>query len=349
MIINLINNKPKYKKMKILIFTTDKNRFIHLLNQLKNNINFNIENIILLSTSYLDGKEFSFGDETIKVQNINHYKEFDDETVAIFMVNKELTEQYIYDFIENDSIVLDNSGYYLEDNNIPTIMYDLNINKIEEYKNKNVIKLPSASTIQLLRTIEPLNKINKIKRIVISTYQATSNINNSAMDELFLHTKKIYENSFLPPENFKKQIAFNVLPQVGDIDNNNYYKEEQRIMLETNNILNNKINITATCAFVPVFTCNCQSINIEFENSFNLDDIYNIYEDSIDYINIIDRFDEFKYATPKEVATEENVFISRIRRDSSIKNGLNLWSVADNINLESENIVEILKALQEKI
>ncbi len=335
--------------MKIVIFTTDKNRLIHLLNQLKNSKIFNIENIILLSTSYLDGKEFSFEDKTIKVQNINHYKNFDSKTVAIFMVNKEFTEQYIYDFIENDSVVLDNSDYYLEDNNIPTIMYDFNINKIEEYKNKNVIKLPSASTIQLLRTIEPLNKINKIKRIVISTYQATSNINNSAMDELFLHTKKIYENSFLPPENFKKQIAFNVLPQVGDIDNNNYYKEEQRIMLETNNILNNKINITATCAFVPVFTCNCQSINIEFENSFNLDDIYNIYEDSIDYINIIDRFDEFKYATPKEVATEENVFISRIRRDSSIKNGLNLWSVADNINLESENIVEILKALQEKI
>lgn len=344
--VKLLTTIINEKFMKTVIFSVDRNRIMHILEKLEKE---NFEEPVLLSTSILEGKEFSFKNINIKVKNINSYKNYNRNNIAVFMVGRELSEKYIYDFIENDMVVLDGSDYYLDDKNIPTVLYNVNRNEIKKFKNKNIVKLPSASTIQLIESIKPLENIGEIKRLVVSTYQAVSSVGKSAMDELFLHTKKIYENSFLLPENFKKQIAFNVLPQVGDVGENNYYGEEQRILVECSYLLKGKAKITSTCAIVPVFTANCQAINVELKNSFNLENIFESYENNPDYIDIVDRFEEFNYATPKEVATEENISISRIRRDFSIENGLNLWSVADNIKLETKNIVEILKFLGDLI
>lgn len=329
--------------MNIVIFTTDKNRFIHILQQIENEKEIKINEIVLLSTSELENKEISYKNSVIRIKNINTYKEYKNINVAIFIVSKELSSNYIYNFIENDCIVFDNSDYYIDDTNIPTILYNINNDRLKDYQNKNIIKLPSSSTIQLLTTINPLYNLSEIKRIVVSTYQSTSTISKKAIDELFMHTKKLYENIFLEAVNFKKQITFNVLPQIGDVTDDKYYLEEKRIINESQEILNNGIAITATCAMVPTFVGNCQSINIEFKNSFDIKDVYNVFQKNSDCISLLDRFEDYRYATPKEVVTEENVFISRIRKDESVKNALNLWSVADNLKLEAVNIVNLLK------
>ena len=334
--------------MTIAIFTEDKNIFLNILKSFENNNNFNKNNIKLLSTFELENKEMSFKNDVITIQNINSYKDFNNTNIAIFCVRNELTEKYVYDFIENDCIVLDGSSYFINDNVIPTIDYNINKNNIKEYEYKNVIKLPSQSTLQLTGILNIFKKINKINKVIVSTYQSASGISKNAMDELFLHTKKIYENSFLPAVNFKKQIPFNVLPQVGDIGKNGYYEEEIRIIEETKEIIDKQIKITPTCAIVPVFNGNCQSVSIEFENDFELNDIYTLFEQNEDFVTVLDRFEEFNFATPKEIAMENTIFISRIRQDLCDKKTLNIWTVADNLTLYSNNISNIVNFLLAK-
>lgn len=335
--------------MKITIFTEDKNLFLYLLREIEEkSININKNDITLLSTFELENKKISFKEDNLIVQNINSYSNYDETDVAIFCVRKELTEKYIYDFVENDCIVLDSSSYFINDNSIPTIDFDINKKNIVKYENKNIVKLPSQQSLQLAKILNILNKKNKIKKVFVSTYQATSSISKNAMDELFLHTKKIYENDFLPAINFKKQIPFNVLPQVGDISLNNYYEEEYRLMYETKQIINKDIEINATCVMLPVFNGNCQSLSIEFENDFSISDICNIFEKNEDVITILDRFEEFNYSTPKGISTEDTIFISRIRKSLNSEKILNLWTVADNLTIYNKNILKILNFLLEK-
>lgn len=330
--------------MKIVIFSEDKNNFTYLLRKFeKQDEKFN--NIILLSTFNLENKEISFRERKLVIGNINNYKNHSDTDFAIFMCNKELSERYTEDFSNNGCIVLDESEYYLNDEEIPTIIYDINPGDIRNSKNRKLVKLPSMSTIQLLRTINPLYDICNIKRVIVSTYQSVSNLGKAAMDELFNHTKKIYENSFLPAENFKKQITFNVIPQIGEISFNGCYMNETRIMVESKSILRRNTKFNLTCAMVPVFVGDCQSINIEFDKKVNPEDIYDIYGDYESSITIMDRFEDFIYATPKEVVLENTVFISRIRPDNSIENGINLFSVADNMESRTDNIVNIIRLL----
>ena len=330
--------------MNIGIFTEDKNKFLHLSREFEE-IKDNISDIILLSTSDLENREMTFCDETLRILNINNFEDFDTLNYCIFDVNNELTEKYIYDFIENNCIVLNSSSYFINDKEIPTIIYDINKKDIKKYENKNIINIPSYNTIQLATILNNLNKLkdNKIKKCVVSTYQSASTISKNAMDELFNHTKKIYENSFLPNVVFKKQIPFNVLPQIGDEVKDGYCEEEYRLIKEIENVL--KIKTTATCVLVPIFTCICQSLNISFEKDV---DINNIKKHLKNNITIIDDLKEYKYATPKETSLEYNVFVSRIRKDNVDNNTINIWSVADNVVLFSKNIVDIIKFLLEK-
>jgi aspartate-semialdehyde dehydrogenase len=328
--------------MKIAIFTDDKNKFIHILQRIESRCKLAVSDLVLLSVSDLEGKEVSYGNSFVEIKNINKYDNFIDINIAVFMVNKELTLNYVDSFVKNKCTVLDCSDCFMKDKTIPTIIYDLNKSKIKEYKHKNIIKMPTASTIQLLQTINPLRDLSEIRRVVVSTYQSTSVISRNAMNELYDNTKKVYENGTPIIKNFKKQIAFNVLAQVGDAMENKYSNEEERIIVESREVLNNKINITATCVVVPTFVGSCQSINIEFEDNFNINEVYEVYRENNDHINLVDRFEEYEYATPKDIATEEDIFISRIRKDESIENGLNLWSVADNLQIEMVNIVETI-------
>ena len=334
--------------MTIAIFTEDKNIFLNILRNFENSNNFNKNNIKLLSTSELENKEMSFKNDILTIQNINSYNDFNNTNIVIFCVRNELTEKYVYDFIENNCIVLDGSSYFVNDTVIPTIDYNIDTANIKKYEYKNVIKLPSQSTLQLTGILNIFKTINKINKVVVSTYQSASSVSKNAMDELFLHTKKIYENSFLPQVHFKKQISFNVLPQVGGIGKNGYYQEEVRIIEETKEIIDKNLQIAVTCAMVPVFNGNCQSVNIEFENDFELNDIYDLFEKNEDTVTVLDRFEEFNFATPKEIAMESTIFISRIRQGYSDKKSLNIWTVADNLTLYTNNILNIVNFLLAK-
>ena len=333
--------------MKIDIFSNDKNSLVNLLNCLEQKINKC--DITLLSTSELENKELTFQNKKIKVENINNYNSTPD--LIIFSVNKELTEKYIKKFI-NKCIIIDESGWYLDvekPDNTRLIIPDINTKEINKIKVHEIISFPCVTTIQLLESLYPLYDLGNIKRVVVSTYQSVSDLGRSAMDELFEHTKKIYENSFLPTKNFKKQITFNVLPQIGDISDDKQYEIENRVIKESKIILKNSTEFSITCAMVPVFVGNCQSVNVEFENNFDEEDIYNLYECYSNSISVIDRFEDFIYATPKEVALDNSVFISRIRKDNSLKYGLNFWSVADNITIKSRYITELILELSKSI
>lgn len=331
--------------MNIGIFTKDKNKFYHLLREFEE-IKDSINGIFLLSTSELENKEMTFCDKSIRITNINNFNDFSNINCCIFDVSSELTEKYIYDFIENNCIVLNSNNLFIDDKEIPTIVYDVNKKDIKKYENKNIINIPSPSTIQLAKVLNILNKKNnKIKKCIVSTYQSASTVNKEAMDELFNHTKKIYENSFLSSVIFKKQIPFNVIPQSGDKVIDNYYEEEYKIIKEIKNIL--KVKVTATCVMVPTFTCTCQSLNIQFENEINMKEINKILNNN-DEIKILDNPEEYKYATPKETSLESDIFLSRIRKDNTDDLSINIWSVADNLVLFSKNIVNIIKFLLAK-
>ena len=315
------------------LFTEDKNKFLHILKELET---FEAEiDVVLFSTSELENREVSFKNRAIKIININDFQDFNTLDFCIFDVNNELTDKYIYNFIENNCVVLCGSSNFIDDNNIPTVIFDINKKDIKKYENKNIINLPSPSTIQLNIMLNLLK--NKLKKVVVSTYQSASSLSKNAMDELFNHTKKIYENSFLPPVNFKKQIPFNVLPQVGDFYGNSLYEEEYRIINETYKI--SRIKPSVTCALVPTFTCNCQSIYLEIEDEVK--NFKKILEKHSNQITIIDDPENYKYATPKETSGEYNIFISRLRIENN--NIINLWSVADNLVLFSKNIADILR------
>ena len=331
--------------MKIGVFTEDKNKFYYLLREFEN-IKNKINGIFLFSTSELENKEMTFCDKTLRITNINNFKNFDILNYCIFDVNNELTEKYIYDFIENGCVVLNSGTLFLDDKEIPTIIYNINNKDIKKYENKNVINIPTPSTIQLAKILNILNKKNnKIKKCIVSTYQSTSNISKNAMDELFNHTKKIYENSFLPSINFKKQIPFNIIPQLGNNIVNGYYDEEYKMIKEIKNIL--KIDISSTCVIVPVFSCSCQSINIQFEKEIIMKDI-NKYLNNKEDIKIIDEPKNYKYATPKEISLESDIYLSRIRPDFNDNTIINMWSVADNLVIFSKNVINIINFLLEK-
>ena len=315
------------------LFTEDKNKFLHILKELET---FDTEiDVALFSTSELENREVSFKNRAIKIININDFQDFNNLDFCIFDVNNELTDKYIYNFIENDCVVLCGSSNFIDDNNIPTVIFDINKKDIKKYENKNIINLPSPSTIQLNVILNLLK--NKLKKVVVSTYQSASSLSKNAMDELFNHTKKIYENSFLPPVNFKKQIPFNVLPQVGGFYGNGLCEEEHRMINETYKI--SRIKPSVTCALVPTFTCNCQSIYLEVEDEVK--NFKKILEKHSNQITIIDDPEDYKYATPKETSGEYNIFISRLRIENN--NIINLWSVADNLILFSKNIADILR------
>ena len=266
--------------------------------------------------------------------------------MALFAVGSEATKKYAPLAAKAGCVVIDNSSLYRYDAEIPLIVPEVNPQDVHKYKNKMIIANPNCSTAQMVVALKPLHDRAKIKRVVVSTYQAVSGAGKDAMDELWDQTKSMYNPTDNKPKQvFTKQIAFNVIPHIDVFMDSGDTKEEWKMVVETKKILDKSIKVTATCVRVPVFVGHSESINIEFEEFLDEDEARDILREAPG-IMVIDKRENGGYVTPVECAGDFATFISRIRQDVTVENGLNLWCVSDNLRkgaaLNAVQIAELL-------
>lgn len=305
---------------------------------------FPVDKVVALASARSVGIEVSFGDKILTVQNLDKF-DFNDCDIALFSAGGSVSAKYAPIAAKAGCVVIDNSSHFRMHPDSPLVVPEVNPEALKDYKKSNIIANPNCSTIQMVVALKPLHDLGKIKRVVVSTYQAVSGAGKDAMDELYDSTKAIYQNKKLKPEKFTKQIAFNVIPHIDVFQDDGSTKEEWKMVVETKKILGENIQVSATCVRVPVFNSHSESINIEFENKVSVDDAREALDDS-DGVIVIDRIEENGYATPVETSTQDATFVSRIREDKTVKNGLNIWVVADNLRkgaaLNAVQIAELL-------
>ena len=308
--------------------------------------NFPIDNLYLLASKNSQGKKIKFLEKEIEVEDLTNF-DFSKAAIAFFCCGSKMSKEWAPIAAKN-SIVIDNSSLFRMDQEIPLIVPEVNADDIVQFKNKNIIANPNCSTAQLVVALKPLHDLLNIERVVISTYQSVSGAGKEPMNELINQTKQFLNNEKIISENFTKQIAFNVIPHIDEFADDGYTKEELKIVNETKKILSNKIKLTATCVRVPVLISHCESINIQFEKSFSLDQIYSALS-SAKGCKVIDERKNGGYVTPIEAQDQFDTYISRIRMDSTQKNCLNMWVVSDNLlKGASLNAVQIAETLVNK-
>lgn len=300
--------------------------------------------VVALASRNSIGKQVSFGDKKLTIQALEDY-DFSGTKIGLFSPGGKISAIHAPRAAAQGCVVIDNTSHFRMDKNVPLIVPEVNAFAIKDYPKSNIIANPNCSTIQMVVALKPLHDIAKIKRIVVATYQAVSGAGKEAMDELYNQTKKIYENSNLAPEKFTKRIAFNVIPQIDVFMDDGVTKEEWKMKVETKKILDPKIEIEATCVRVPVFNSHSEAVNIEFESEISVDEAREALEEA-EGIVVIDRPEEMKFTTPIEASATDPVYVSRIRKDNSVKNALSMWIVSDNIRkgaaLNAIQIAEIL-------
>jgi len=291
------------------------------------NKNFPVDNLYLVASSKSAGSKLKFKGKEIKVENLETF-DFSKGKITFFSAGGKISEKYV-PLAAKHSTVIDNSSYFRMDPDVPLIVPQVNSNDLKNIK-KNIIANPNCSTAQLVIVLKPLHDLFKIKRVVISTYQSTSGGGKAPMDELVEQTKLSLENKKINSKNFTKQIAFNAIPHIDVFADEGYTKEEVKMIDETKKILDNKIELTATCVRIPVMVSHAESLNIEFEKQFTLAKIREAL-DNADGCKVIDERKDGGYITPIEAEGKNETFISRIRIDNSNKNTVNLWCVSDNL------------------
>ena len=303
--------------------------------------NFSIHNLYLLASSKSAGSKLKFNNKEIEVENLETF-DFSKAKITFFSAGGKISEKYVPHAAKH-SIVIDNSSYFRMDPEVPLIVPQVNSNKLKSLK-KNIIANPNCSTAQLVIILKPLHDLFNIKRVVISTYQSTSGAGKKPMDELVEQTKLSLENKKINSKNFTKQIAFNAIPHIDEFVDDGYTKEEIKMINETKKILDEKIELTATCVRIPVMVSHAESLNIEFEKSFTVENIIEVLDNS-EGCKVVDERKDGGYITPIEAEGKNETFISRIRKDNSKKNTLNLWCVSDNLLRGAAlNAVEIAEA-----
>ena len=312
---------------------------LNILNQRE----FPIKNITALASSKSEGQIVSYGnDKEIKIKSLETF-DFKDIDIVLSSAGSSISEKYAPKAAKAGAIVIDNTSFFRMKKDIPLIIPEVNPDDLVAFKKKKIIANPNCSTIQMAVAIKPINDLFKIKKIIVSTYQSTSGAGKIAMDELFYQTLDVYKNKPLTPSFFTKRIAFNLIPQIDDFLENGETKEEMKMIEETQKILGSKIDIFATCVRVPVFVGHAESIYLETEKSVDLKKLITKMK-KISGISLVDKRIDGGYVTPDEVAGEDDVFISRMRKSGS-KN-LGLWVVADNLRkgaaLNSVQIAELL-------
>ncbi|MHA1564079.1 MAG: aspartate-semialdehyde dehydrogenase [Alphaproteobacteria bacterium] len=307
--------------------------------------NFPVSELVALASSRSLGREISFGeDDIVKVQDLANY-DFAGTDIALFSPGARVSREFAPIAARQGCIVIDNTSCFRMDPDVPLIVPEVNEHALAGYTAKNIIANPNCSTMQLVVALKPLHDAFVIKRVVVSTYQSTSGSGKAAMDELFNQTRAVFVNDPIQKKEFTKQIAFNVIPHIDVFMDDGATKEEWKMMVEIKKILDPAIKLTATCVRVPVFISHAEAVNIECEREITADDARAILRDAPGITVIDHRVDE-GYVTPAEVAGEDAVYVSRIREDASVENGLNLWIVADNLRKGAAlNAVQIAESL----
>ncbi len=308
---------------------------------------FPADEVVALASANSLGKKVSYGDKELTVQVLDDY-DFTGTSIGLFSPGGKVSAIHAPRAAAQGCVVVDNTSHFRMEKDIPLVVPEVNPEAIADYKKRGIIANPNCSTIQMVVALKPLHDIAKIKRIVVSTYQAVSGAGKEAMDELYDSTKKIYANQFLEPKKFSKRIAFNVIPQIDVFMDDGVTKEEWKMKVETQKILDPNIKVEATCVRVPVFNCHSEAINVEFEKPISAAQARKILDES-DGVVVIDRPQEMKFVTPVEVSTQDPVFVSRIREDKSVAHGLSLWVVSDNLRKGAAlNAVQIAELLVKK-
>lgn len=310
---------------------------------------FPVDEIAALASRKSIGTEVSFGDKTIKTKDLDTF-DFTGWDIALFAVGSEATKVYAPKAAAAGCVVIDNSSLYRYDPEIPLIVPEVNADAIHGYKNKNIIANPNCSTAQMVVALKPLHDRAKIKRVVVATYQSVSGAGKEGMDELWNQTKAVYNpTDDVPPKKFSKQIAFNVIPHIDVFLDSGETKEEWKMVAETKKILDPSIKVTATCVRVPVFVGHSEAINIETEEFLDWQEAQDILRESPG-VMLVDKREPGGYVTPIECVGEYATYVSRVRQDSTIDNGLSLWCVSDNLRKGAAlNAVQIAELLGSKV
>jgi len=307
---------------------------------------FPADEIAVLASARSQGDEVDFGEtgKKLKIQNIDNFDPAGWD-MAIFAIGSEATKVHAPRFAAAGCIVIDNSSLYRMDPDVPLIVPEVNPDAIDGYTAKNIVANPNCSTAQMVVALKPIHDAAKITRVVVATYQSVSGAGKAGMDELFEQSRNIFVGDSADPKKFTKQIAFNVIPHIDSFLDDGSTKEEWKMVVETKKILDPKIKVVATCVRVPVFVGHSEAINIELERELSAEDAQKILREAPG-IMLVDKREDGGYATPIECVGDFATYVSRVREDSTVENGLALWCVSDNLRkgaaLNAVQIAELL-------
>ncbi len=306
---------------------------------------FPADKVIALASDKSIGQEVSYGeDDILKVLDLNKF-DFNGVDIVLSSPGAKVSAVHVPRAVAAGCVVIDNTSHFRMDPNVPLVVPEVNPQALAGFRKRNIVANPNGATIQMVMALKPLHERFTIRRVVVSTYQSVSGAGKEAMDELFTQTRAIFVNDPIAKSVFPKQIAFNVIPHIDTFMEDGSTREEWKMMVETKKILDPKMKVVATCVRVPTFIGHALSINIETEEPVSAEEARNILRASPG-LSVIDQQSGEGYITPVEVAGDDSVYISRIREDISVENGLSLWCVADNLRKGSAlNAVQIAELL----
>jgi aspartate-semialdehyde dehydrogenase len=308
---------------------------------------FPADEVVALASRRSVGVEVSYGDKTLKVKDLETY-DFTGIDLVLMSAGGKVSKEWSPKIAAQGPVVIDNSSAWRMDPRVPLIVPEVNPEAITGYDKLNIIANPNCSTAQLVVALKPLHDHAKIKRVVVATYQSVSGAGKDAMEELWMQTKKIYVNDEMVKEHFTKQIAFNVIPHIDDFMEDGYTKEEWKMMVETKKIMDPSIKLTATCVRVPVFVGHSEAVTVEFETPISAEEAQEILREAPG-VMLIDRREDEGYITPVECVGEFATYVSRVRTDPTVDNGLSLWVVSDNLRKGAAlNAVQIAELMLNK-
>ena len=305
---------------------------------------FPADEVTAIASRRSQGVEVSYGDKTLKVKALEHY-DFSATDICLMSAGSAVSKEWSPKIVAQGAVVIDNSSCWRYDSDVPLVVPEVNADAVASFRKKGIIANPNCSTAQLVVALKPLHDKARIKRVVVATYQSVSGAGKEAMDELFGQTKAVFTVSDIETKKFPKRIAFNLIPQIDDFMEDGYTREEWKMMAETKKILDPKIKLTATCVRVPVFIGHSEAVNVEFENPITVEEAHEILRKAPGCI-VVDKHEPGGYVTPYECAGEDATYISRVREDATVENGLAFWCVSDNLRKGAAlNAVQIAECL----